>query len=191
MRYLWPVLVFLLTGFSASAGKVTRLSAPNFTFTIAEPEGWTLDLTTVAQIAHLALYPSGTSWRESNEVIFGRFLPRQAEETVKDFLLEDEERLLIECPFAEIKPIKIESKGPHLFEKRSYACPGLQTEIVTVAKLPSYFALFSLSVKDGPQSEAGIAALSEVLKEFTWEEHPRRRFRNRQIPPPELNPPPG
>jgi len=168
MKRLVALTVFLVTAVAVAGGNVIRVSGPQFSFLIAEPEDWMLDVESAAQIAHVALYKKGADWRTTDLVIFGRFIPRSSSETVEDFLKADEEKFLAQCPFADTEDIKLPVEGPHPFVIKSYACPGIETQVVAVSRLSSHFVLFVLTAQHGGSPDPGLEPFTEVLNSFRW-----------------------
>ncbi len=160
--------VVLLVATTASGGNIVRVTSPYFSFLISEPEDWTLDLESASQIAQFVLTPQGISWRSSNLVIFGRFVPAGPSENMESFLKADSEQFAQGCKTGKVRDLDWELEGAQKFQVRSYICPGLQDDIVAVTQLPRFFAVFILSAQLGGDIADGQEPFKEVLSGFRW-----------------------
>ncbi len=160
--------VVLLVVATAAGGNVVRITSPYFSFLISEPEDWTLDLESAAQIAQFVLTPEGRNWRDSDLVIFGRFVPAGPSETMESFLKADSDQFAQGCKTGKVRDLKWDLDGAQEFQVRSYICPGTQDDVVAVTQLPRFFAVFILSAQLGGDIADGQEPFKEVLSGFRW-----------------------
>ncbi len=186
MRKLLAGLALCLAASWAFSGNSIRLNSRMFSILVTEPDGWALDLETASQIAHFALYEPGSSWRRGDPVIFGRFVPREGEEEVDEFVRDDEDRFRLQCPGVRVGRLEFDLQTPYSFTVRTYECPGASSEWVAIAPVPSSFAIFVFSARRAELLEARRGAFEEVLQGFRW----LVRAEPRRYPPEEI-PSPG
>lgn len=172
------VSVALLSTAATLGGNTVRITSPYFSFLISEPDEWTLDLQSASQIAHFVLTPKGVTWRTSDLVIFGRFVRAESSDTLESFLQADKEKFAEGCKSPQVHDLDWDLEGAHPFQVRSYVCPGTQDEIVAVAQVPRYFAVFILSAQLGGNVSDGKEAFKEVLNGFRWLGRSEPNFRH-------------
>ncbi len=171
MRSIVALLIMFCSVYLLAAGRTIRISSPQFAFLIDEPEGWMIDVQSAVQIANFVVHRQGTTWRGADVAVFGRFLPREGEETLEDFVKDDELRFQLNCPMSEIKRLDLEPREgrTHEFLVKTYNCPATQSEIVAIAQVPNFFVIFSLSTQKGEKAlERGMDAFQELLRSFRF-----------------------
>lgn len=182
MRRIFTLAAILAATSTAFAGRTIRVSGPHFSFLVAEPADWTIDFQSAAQVAHFVVSPGGLDWRSSDVVIFGRFVPTGEEESLDDFVGEDEKRFREQCPTAQISGMDVDLRSPFEFHFVSYRCPGTRSDLVAVTQVPGYFAVFILSAQRGGGVRPEMAAFREVLESFQWLGKETRRNPPRRSP---------
>ena len=165
------LLIMFCSVYPLDAGRTIRISSPQFAFLIDEPEGWMIDVQSAVQIANFVVHRQGTTWRNADVAVFGRFLPREGEETLEDFVKDDELRFQQNCPISAIKLLDLELREDRLHEflVKAYDCPAAQSEVVAIAQVPSFFIIFSLSSQRGQEAlERGMEAFRELVGSFRF-----------------------
>ena len=145
-----------------------RIGDKDFSFSITEPEGWTIDFAAAQQIANFAMYPMNTTWRESDVVAFARFLPKGSQETLEVFLGNNLKEFQQGCPFYETGDVKLELSGAQTFVTKAFHCPSMRHEIVAVTEVPGFFIIFVLSSNQRNQLQSAFFPFRELLSSFLW-----------------------
>lgn len=170
-RLVWLLLIsgmMLPVTAVTSGGRTLHLGYRDFSFSIAEPEGWSIDFHSALQIANFVAHPKGSSWRESDVAIFGRFFRRPEDQTLEQFLEADTQAFQDRCPFYEIRDPGLELKDSRRFLAKEIHCPGLRYEVIAVTETPHYFVTFVLSSNRPDRMKAEIPAFQVLLSSFAW-----------------------
>ena len=162
------LLFLLLPPTALSKGNTFKVNGRGFSFSITEPEGWSVDFRSAAQIANLVMHPKHSTWREASVVVFGRFVPKQPKETLKTFVDNALEEFQNSCPFFEIRNSDLELDGPQSFATKILHCPGVRHEMVAVTEVPGFFVTFVLSADSPNGLREAQAPFQEVLSSFLW-----------------------
>ena len=168
MGRVLTLIVFLCTVCTLEGGRTLRIGGTDFSFSITEPEGWTIDFSSAHQIANFVMYPMNTTWRESNVVAFARFLPNGSQETLEVFLGNNLKEFQQRCPFYETREVKLELSGAQTFVAKGLHCPGMRHEIVAVTEVPGFFITFVLSSNQRNQLQSALSPFRELLSSFLW-----------------------
>ncbi len=145
-----------------------RIGGKDFSFSITEPEGWTIDFTAAQQIANFVMYPTNTTWRESDVVAFARFAPKGSQQTLEVFLENHLREFQQRCPFYETGDVKLELSGAQTFVAQALHCPSMRHEIVAVTEVPGFFITFVLSSDQRNRLQSALSPFRELLSSFLW-----------------------
>ena len=145
-----------------------RIGGKDFSFSITEPEGWTIDFTAAQQIANFVMYPTNTTWRESDVVAFARFSPKGSEETLEMFVENNVKEFQERCPFYETGDVKLELSGAQTFVAKALHCPSMRHEIVAVTEVPGFFITFVLSSDQRNRLQSALSPFRELLSSLLW-----------------------
>jgi len=140
----------------------------DYSFSVTEPEGWNIDFTSAQQIANFVMHPRNTTWRRSDVVAFGRFVPKAAKESLRNFLDDDLKEFQLRCPFYEAGDVNLEVIGARAFLTRALHCPTMRHEIIAVTEVPGYFVTFVLSSNQGDQLQSALLPFQDLLSSFRW-----------------------
>lgn len=173
MAKVFLSLAFLVFMPQAWAGMSLRFNSPLYSFVIEQPDGWIVDVQSVSQIANFVVHPAETDWRSAPVVIFGRFVPRSASETLSDFVKQDEERFRAGCTGARVRDLDWKADLERTFLLKSFTCVNQRKEIVAVTEVPSYFGIFILSGQEALAVDAAAGSLQVLLAGFQWIETKR------------------
>ncbi len=168
MRKLCLGLAVLLAAASLFGGNTVRLNGRYFTVLLTEPDGWMLDTRSAAQLAHFVIYPRGKTWRHADAVIFGRFVPREENETAEDFLRDEEDRFQLDCPGVEIRKRELDVESPYPLVVNSFHCHSSRSELVAVVTVPQSFVVFLLGANQEKTLDAHFAVFKEVVEGLRW-----------------------
>ena len=168
MRRIFALIVLLCTVCPLEGGRTLRIGGKDFSFSITEPEGWTIDFTAAQQIANFVMYPMNTTWRESDVVAFARFAPKGSQETLEVFLENNLKEFQQRCPFYETEDVKLESSGAQTFVAKALHCPSMRHEIVAVTEVPGFFITFVLSSDQRNRLQSALSPFRELLSSFLW-----------------------
>lgn len=169
MRNIALALLLAVPAGPLQAGRALKIYGNGFAFLVTEPEGWTIDVESAAQIANLVMYESGKTWREAEVVVFVRFVDRTRNETLEEFVKLDGSEFEQTCPFYEAEEIRLELQGqPQQFVTKAYHCPGYKEQVVAFTELPGRFGVFLLSAKKKEAVSAGLEPFKELLSSFQW-----------------------
>lgn len=162
-------LVLLLSAvYPLQGGRTLRIGGRDYSFSITEPEGWNIDFTSAQQIANFVMHPQNTTWRESDVVAFGRFVPKAPSETLRTFLDDDLKEFQLRCPFYEAGDVTLEVIGARAFLTKALHCPTMRHEIIAVTEVPGYFVTFVLSSNQGEQLQSALLPFQDLLSSFRW-----------------------
>lgn len=167
-RIVPAVVVVLALGSQLQAGRTLKILGAGFSFLITEPEGWTIDIRSAAQIANLVMYKTGTTWREADVVVFARFIERAKKETLTDFVQLDINQFKENCPSSEIKDLNLKAVKHEKFLTKAYNCQGGRNKIVAFTKLPKSFGVFVLSSKNDRAVSDALLPFEQMLSSFQW-----------------------
>ena len=145
-----------------------RIGGQDFSFSVTEPEGWMIDFSSAQQIANFVMYPLNTTWRESDVVVFARFLPNRSEESLEAFLGNNLEEFQQRCPFYETRDVKLKLSGAQTFMTKALHCPSMRHEIVAVTEVPGFFITFVLSSNQRNRLQSALSPFRELLSSFLW-----------------------
>jgi len=162
------LLVLLCTVCPLEGGRTLRIGGKDFSFSITEPEGWTIDFAAAQQIANFVMYPMNTTWRESDVVAFARFAPTGSQETLEVFLENNLKEFQQRCPFYETGDVKLELSGAQTFVAKALHCPSMRHEIVAVTEVPGFFITFVLSSNQRNLLQSALSPFRELLSSFLW-----------------------
>ncbi len=168
MGRILAFIVLLCTVCPLEGGRTLRIGGRDFSFSVTEPEGWTIDFTSAQQIANFVMYPMNTTWRESDVVAFARFLPKGSQETLEVFLGNNLKEFQRRCPFYETRDVKLELSGAQTFVAKAFHCPSMRHEIVAVTEVPGFFITFVLSSNQRNQLQSALSPFRELLSSFLW-----------------------
>lgn len=144
------------------------MSGDGFSLALTEPEGWTIDFRSAAQIANFVMHPVGSRWRESPVVVFGSFKPKTSHETLDSFAARGIRGLEEACPFHEIQDFDLELEGPRQFLIQKHSCPNVRYEIIAITEAPRFFVTFVLSSSDPHLIEGALPSFQKILTSFSW-----------------------
>jgi len=162
------LFVLLCTVCPLEGGRTLRIGGKDFSFSITEPEGWTIDFTAAQQIANFVMYPTNTTWRESDVVAFARFSPKGPQETLEVFVENNVKEFQQRCPFYETGDVKLELSGAQTFVAKALHCPSMRHEIVAVTEVPGLFITFVLSSDQRNRLQSALSPFQELLSSFLW-----------------------
>ena len=168
MGRTFALFVLLCTVCPLEGGRTLRIGGKDFSFSITEPEGWTIDFTAAQQIANFVMYPTNTTWRESDVVAFARFSPKGPQETLEVFVENNLKEFQQRCPFYETGDVKLESSGAQTFVAKALHCPSMRHEIVAVTEVPGLFITFVLSSDQRNRLQSALSPFQELLSSFLW-----------------------
>lgn len=171
MGSILALIVVLGTVSPVQGGRTLRLGVSGSSFSVTEPEGWRIDLTSAHQIANFVMHPLNTTWRESAVVAFGRFIPKKPKETLRTFLENDLKEFQLRCPFYETGEVDLEVRGSREFLTKALHCPSRRHEIVAVTEVPGFFIAFILSSNQGDQLQSALPPFQDLLSSFLWFSH--------------------
>ena len=156
-----------------------------------------MDVQSVSQIANFVVHPAESTWRSAPVVIFGRFVPRSASETLSAFVKQDEDRFRASCTGARVGDVDWEANLDRTFLLKSFTCINQRKEIVAVTELPSYFGIFILSGQEALAVDEAASSFQVLLAGFQWIEtkreywHPEAEERPDDVSRPGSTRPPG
>jgi len=168
MGRVLTLVILLCTVCTLEGGRTLRIGGKDFSFSITEPEGWTIDFSSAHQIANFVMYPMNTTWRESDVVAFARFLPKGSQETLEVFLENNLKEFQQRCPFYETGDVKLELSGARTFVAKALHCPSMRHEIVAVTEVPGFFITFVLSSNQRNRLQSAFSPFRELLSSFLW-----------------------
>ena len=168
MRRIFALIVLLCAVCPLEGGRTLRIGGKDFSFSITEPEGWTIDFTAAQQIANFVMYPMNTTWRESDVVAFARFAPKGSQATLEVFLENNLKEFQERCPFYETGDVKLELSGAQTFVAKALHCPSMRHEIVAVTEVPGFFITFVLSSDQRNRLQSALSPFRELLSSFLW-----------------------
>ena len=168
MRRIFALIVLLCTVCPLEGGRTLRIGGKDFSFSITEPEGWTIDFTAAQQIANFVMYPMNTTWRESDVVAFARLAPKGSQQTLEVFLENNLKEFQQRCPFYETGDVKLELSGAQTFVAQALHCPSMRHEIVAVTEVPGFFITFVLSSDQRNRLQSALSPFQELLSSFLW-----------------------
>ena len=168
MRRIFALIVLLCAVCPLEGGRTLRIGGKDFSFSITEPEGWTIDFTAAQQIANFVMYPTNTTWRESDVVAFARFAPKGSQQTLEVFLENNLKEFQQRCPFYETGDVKLELSGAQTFVAQALHCPSMRHEIVAVTEVPGFFITFVLSSDQRNRLQSALPPFRELLSSFLW-----------------------
>jgi hypothetical protein len=168
MGRILALVVLLCTVCPLEGGRTLRIGGKDYSFSITEPEGWTIDFAGAQQIANFVMYPTNTTWRESDVVAFARFAPKGSQETLEVFLGNNLKEFQQRCPFYETEDVKLESSGAQTFVAIALHCPSMRHEIVAVTEVPGFFITFVLSSNQRNRLQSALSPFRELLSSFLW-----------------------
>ncbi len=168
MAKVFLTLAFLVLIPQVGAGTSLRFNSPLYSFVIEQPDGWIVDVQSVAQIANFVVHPAESTWRSASVVIFGRFVPRSASETLSEFVKQDEERFRASCTGARVGDVDWKADLDRTFLLKSFTCVNQRKEIVAVTELPSYFGIFILSGQKALAVDEAASSFQVLLAGFQW-----------------------
>ncbi len=173
MSKVFLALAFLVWLPEATAGTSLRFNSVLYSFVIEQPDGWVVEVESVSQIANFVLHPAETHWRSAPVVIFGRFVPRAAGETLADFVKQDEQRFREGCTGARVTDVDWKADLERTFLLKSLTCVNRRKEIVAVTEVPSYFGVFILSGQQPREVDEASGSFQVLLGGFEWIETKR------------------
>ena len=162
------LILLLSTVYPLQGGRTLRIGGRDYSFSITEPEGWNVDFTSAQQIANFVMHPRNTTWRESDVVAFGRFVPKAPGATLRTFLDDDMKEFQLRCPFYEAGDVKLELIGVQAFLTKALHCPTMRHEIISVTEVPGYFITFVLSSNREDQLQSALLPFQDLLSSFRW-----------------------
>jgi hypothetical protein len=168
MGRIFALIVLLCAVCPLEGGRTLRIGGKDFSFSITEPEGWTIDFNAAPQIANFVMYPMNTTWRESDVVAFARFLPKGSQETLEVFLENNLKEFQQRCPFYETGDVKLELSGAQTFVTKALHCPSMRHEIVAVTEVPGFFITVVLSSNQRDRLQSVLSPFQELLSSFLW-----------------------
>jgi len=168
MGRVLTLVILLCTVCTLEGGRTLRIGGKDFSFSITEPEGWTIDFSSAHQIANFVMYPMNTTWRESDVVAFARFLPKGSQETLEVFLENNLKEFQQRCPFYETGDVKLELSGARTFVAKALHCPSMRHEIIAVTEVPGFFITFVLSSNQRNWLQSAFSPFRELLSSFLW-----------------------
>lgn len=163
----------ICTTLAASGGAVRTFRGNGFLVGIAEPQGWVINMN-APQLAQFVLHRMGLTWREADDVIFVRLIPRSNDQQVEEFVQSNVQDFQQSCPAPEVRDIDLKMEGQRKFLVKSYDCATMRHEVTAVTEVPEFFVLFVLTSRGAPASEVAMTAYREVLSSFVWQETARR-----------------
>ncbi|MDA2937918.1 hypothetical protein MYX75_06625 [Acidobacteria bacterium AH-259-A15] len=168
MGKVLPLIFFLLTAHPAPRGSTLRVRGNGFSFSVTEPEGWSIDFQSAAQIANFVMHPKESNWREANVVAFARLTPMRPQQSLKTFMQRDLQEFQESCPFYEIQDVNLDLRGPRKFLTKALHCPGVRHEIVAVTHVPGFFVTFILSSNHQNELHSARSSFQDLLSSFLW-----------------------
>ncbi len=176
---MFPVILLMIASLSGSTpveGRMVQMYGRGFSFQVAEPEGWSLDTRAAPQIANFIFHRRGEDWRRSEAFILARFVKKQKNDTLEDFIAGNLDKFAVACPAgkeAEDQPEGLAKVDP--FQVQTFNCPGVRKEVAATAEYGHYFVVFVLSSEHYGAVEAALPALREILASFRWFDYPHAR----------------
>ncbi len=169
LRVLGFFLLFSLSNPSPT-GRTLRIRVGDLSFLVTEPQGWTIDRVSAAQLAHFIAHRQGVSWREAEAVVFGRVVEKQESQDLGSFLTLQLEQYQQGCPLFEEEQIPDESGDwDPRFTRHAFYCPGRKYEVVALTEFPTHFALFILSTSEREVIRSSLPAFRKLLASVHWE----------------------
>jgi hypothetical protein len=163
------LLLLVLSNVAEDDDRVVHLYGRGFSFKVAQPSGWTLDTRSAPQLANFIFHPTGQDWRRSESVIYARFIPREDETQLEEFLTENRAEFERSCPFADPENTEISrSRDWSSFTIQQFSCPGVRQEVLAVKEVDKYFIMFALSSPNPGTLEAGLPVLHTITGSFQW-----------------------
>lgn len=151
-------------------GRLLELHGRGFSFSVLEPEGWELVPRAAPQIATFIFQRKGTNWRRSESVIFVRFVPREANQSVEEFMALNRGQFLEQCPFAEDGEMEAPFEAVEDFLTAEFSCTGVREEFVAARAASRFFLVFVLSSGNPSALRADAPVLKRILASFKWNE---------------------
>lgn len=162
-------------------GRLLELHGRGFSFSVLEPEGWELAPRAAPQIATFIFQRKGSNWRRADSVIYVRFVPREADQTVEEFMALNRAQFLEECPFAEDQRSEAPLDAVEGFMTAEFSCSGVREEIVAARASSRLFLVFVLSSRSPSALRVDAPVLRSILSSFKWKEQaPPQRFPDRE-----------
>lgn len=172
MGRILPLVFLLAAGQLAWAGQTIRLRGKDFSFSVREPDGWSIDFLSARQIANFVMHQKGVPWRQADVIALGRLIQRSDQEDIQGVIEKDLEEFRRTCPHYEVEEIDIGTSGAHEFLFKSYHCPGIRSEIIATTEVTGYFVRFILSSKQPENVRKALSSFQELISSFLWSDYP-------------------
>ena len=170
MKKVFPLIFLLILGQTAWAGKTLHLRSSSYSFSVTEPEGWTIDFRSAAQVANFVMHRRGTTWRNADVIVLARFIRTSGNDSLQTLVEKESQELQRKCPLSEVQDVNLEIEGSQDFLAKTVYCTGLRHEIVAFTKVPGFFVTFVLSSEQKNRLQASVFPFQELLSSFLWVE---------------------
>ena len=161
-----------IPGRSLLGSRTLKIYGEGLSFFVTEPDGWTIDAQSAAQLANFVMYAEGSDWRQTEVLAFGRLVERGPEESLQEFGELELIRFQQHCPELKISDSDLESTSLRPFFAKFCRCPGGKQEIVVFSETPGFFAIFVLSSNDGKALTRSLPPFEELVSSFRWSGKP-------------------
>ncbi|MEE8587316.1 MAG: hypothetical protein V3T83_20950, partial [Acidobacteriota bacterium] len=121
----------LCSALAAAGGPVRTFRGNGFLVGIAEPQGWVINMN-AQQLAQFVLHRMGMTWREADNVIFVRLIPRQADQKAQAFVDSNVQDFEASCLAPEVRDLDLDVGGQRKFWIKSYGCASMRHEVTAV-----------------------------------------------------------
>ena len=161
-----------IPGTSLLGSRTLKIYGKGFSFFVTEPDGWTIDARSAAQLANFVMYAEGSDWRQTEVLAFGRLVERGPEESLQEFGELELIRFQQYCPELKISDSDLGSTSLRPSFAKSCRCPGGKQEIVVFSETPGFFAIFVLSSHDRKALTRSLPPFEELVSSFRWSGKP-------------------
>jgi hypothetical protein len=179
MRAIQRVAVCLILALVVSPTLPSRASdaaagiiyGPDHAFAVTAPSGWVLDNESgVGQGLWAVLYPTGSSWRDSNVVMYINTASKAEDPTLEGLIKGDLERQRKESPSLTItpgEPLALPD-GPKALVNHFSGDKWGNHESVAYIEAPTVWVMVVLSSRDEPAYKAALPAFSDLVKSYKF-----------------------
>jgi hypothetical protein len=144
---------------------------PEHAFAVTAPSGWVLDNKSgVEQGLWAVLYPTGSSWQDSNVVMYINTASKAGDPTLEGLIKGDLERQRKESPSLTIapgEPLALQDGTKARVNHFSGDKWG-NHESVAYIEAPTVWVMVVLSSRDEPAYKAALPAFGELVKSYKF-----------------------
>ncbi len=140
-------------------------------FMVQAPSGWVLDNSSgVGQGLHAVFYPVGSTWADSEVVMYVNTVARQDDQTLSDFIAWEQAEFRKHSPdlaIATLDPVVTEHGTRAELRQLTGDQHGNHEAIAYIGE-DATFVMIVLSAKSGPLFEEALPAFRGLVKSYTF-----------------------